>query len=148
MQVLSLDTSAGALLIPVSMIAQILSRSGQAEFSHSLPFIRRSVQWREYRVPLVYSSELLGAEHGSDEIYLRGVVLWPLKGTGATDLFALTSLESPKVITIASDTVLDNSDDEISPSQGARDFIIGGLQAEGQKGYIPDLKLLASSIFQ
>jgi hypothetical protein len=147
MQVLSLETKAGALLVPVSMVAQILSRSEPAEFSHSLPFIRSSVQWREYSVPLVYSSELLGEMQGSDEDYRRGVVFWPLKGTGATDLFALTSLESPKVITIASDTTLTSSQGEKLPSGISSDFIIGGLEAEGQTGYIPDLKHLAASIF-
>ena len=66
MQVLALEFKAGIMLVPFSMVAQIVSRSLIKPFHCSASFVSSSISWRDIEVPLVYSSEMLGAESGSD----------------------------------------------------------------------------------
>jgi len=148
MQVLSLEAHAGLLLIPVSMVAQITSRARQSVLDHELPFIRNSIQWREYDIPLVFSSEMLGAQQGMDDSYLRSVVLWPMNGAGKTDLFALSSLDSPRVIEIEDDTSIAPVEvhDEFN-EDGDSSLTLGLIQLGDKLGIIPDLKYLSELTF-
>jgi len=148
MQVLSLETRAGLLLIPVSMVAQITSRARQSTLDHELPFIRNFIQWREYDIPLIFSSEMLGAQQGMDDSYLRSVVLWPMDGGEKTDLFALSSLDSPRVIEIEDDTRLAPAEvrDEFNEN-GDSSFTLGLIQLGDKLGIIPDLKHLSEQTF-
>ncbi len=153
MQVLSLGTKTGSLLIPLPMVAQIVSRSIHTPYDHNCPFVRESIIWREMSLPLVYCSEMLGEESGADENYIQSVVIWPMKGTEATDLISLTSLVAPHVLNINEDISFienqpesddaDNADDKDSKYQ----FRLGMIQLENQLGIIPDLKLLSDNIF-
>ncbi len=170
MQVLTLKAQPRNLLVPVSMVAQILGHEKEDLYAHSLPFINSCIQWREFRVPLVYASHMLGAPPGSDRNYERAVVLWPMEGTRNTDLFALTSMDSPKVVTIGeesgrSDVVFrlgeqvhgnvviigGESGRSDAPEEAGRtvgsDYVLGGAKLEGAEGLIPDLSALARDIF-
>jgi chemotaxis signal transduction protein len=148
MQVLSLDTHAGLLLVPVSIVAQITSRDRQSAFEHELPFVRSAVQWREYNVPLVFSSEMLGVVQGMDDSYRRSVVLWPMKGGAKTDLFALTSLDSPRVIEIEDDAVAAPVEvGEVFKENSDLGYTLGFIQVGDRLGIIPDLKQLSEKLF-
>ncbi len=148
MQVLSLETHVGLILVPVRIVAQITSRASQSVLDHELSFVRNSIQWREYNVPLVFSSEMLGAVHGTDDTYIRSVVLWPMKGATKTDLFALSSLDSPRVIDIEDDTVAAPIEvGDIFNENSDQGFTLGFIQIGDRLGMIPDLKRLSEKIF-
>jgi hypothetical protein len=148
MQVLSLDTHAGLILVPVSIVAQITSRTRQSALDHELPFVRNSVQWREYNVPLAFSSEMLGAVQGTDDSYLRSVVLWPMKGGAKTDLFALSSLDSPRVMDIGDDVVAAPVEiSDLFSEDRDQGFTLGFIQLGDRLGIIPDLKRLSEKLF-
>ena len=148
MQVLSLDTHFGLILVPVSIVAQITSRGRQSDLDYELSFIRNSIQWREYDIPLVFSSEMLGAEKGGDDAYLRSVILWPMRGGDKTDLFALSSLDSPRVIGIEDDAGIAPVEigDEFNENSDP-EFTLGFIQLGDRLGIIPDLKRLSEKIF-
>ena len=146
MQVLTLKAQPRNLLVPVSMVAQILGHEKEEVYAHSLPFVSSSIQWREFRVPLVYSSHMLGAAPGSDRNFERAVVLWPMEGTRNTDLFALTSMDSPRVVTIGDGS----GQSEVLEEAGRladSGYVLGGAELEGAEGVIPDLSALARDIF-
>ncbi len=148
MQVLSLDTQSGLLLIPVSMVAQITSRTEESSLAHDLTFIRSSIRWREYQIPLLFSSEVLGANQGADDAYLRSVALWPMKGSKITDLFALSSLDSPRVVSIESE--VSSAPIEIHDEfneHGDSSFVLGIIELGEKLGIIPDLKSLSEEVF-
>ena len=142
MKVLSLDTRAGSLLVPVSMVAQVLASSNRRPYDHRQPYVSYEINWREYAMPLINSSEALGAATIADESYSRAVVLWPLKGCRQTDFFAFTSTQAPKII------VVDDSA-KLLPSTMQKEirYAAGVIQVESRLGIIPDLKNLAQDLF-
>ncbi len=147
MQVLNLTIKPGNVLIPVSMVAQIIGREGFADFDGTLPCVRNSIAWRDYTIPLVDSQALWGDGEGG-EFIARSVVLWPMKGSGPGDMIALSSLESPRVLNIASDSVILNSEKEQGEKQGGeQDYILGRMRVESGMGIIPDLIKLSASIY-
>ena len=149
MQVLALEFKAGNILIPISMVAQIVSRSLVKPLHCNADFVSSTISWRDIKIPLVYSSEMLGAESGSDSEFERAVILWPMKGNQAKDLFALTSIGSPHVVTIEADVKrLKDSGSSIVPKESARKYVLDYLQVEGKPSVIPDLRLISSLIFQ
>jgi chemotaxis signal transduction protein len=146
MQVLTVQAQQGYILIPVSMVAQIVSKSEDVSSSHSSGYIRSTIVWREYRIPLINSSEMLGANQGSDEEYDRAVILWPMKGSRSVDLFAFTSLESPRVITI--DKNIEKLEiDTTSISKQSIELVLQILDIDGKAGFIPNLKKLSKLAF-
>ena len=149
MQVLALESIVGNILVPVSMVAQIVSRSLTKPFQSYADFVSSSIDWRDIEIPLIYSSEMLGAESGADAEFERAVVLWPMKGRQAADLFALTSMGSPHVVSIDEDTkrMEDNGSSVIS-NESAREYVLDYLQIEGHPAVIPDLRLISNLVFQ
>jgi len=145
MQVLALEFKAGIMLVPISMVAQIVSRSLIKPFHCSASFVSSSISWRDIEVPLVYSSEMLGAESGSDAEFERAVLLWPK----ATDLFALTSMGSPHVVTIDEDIKrLEDEGSSIVSKESAKQYVLDYLQVDEKPAVIPDLRLISNLIFQ
>ena len=140
MQVVTLKMSSGHLLVPVSIVAQIIGSSGLSAYDGRLPSVRNAITWRDYRIPLVFSSELCGAPEGSDEDFERSVVLWPMKGAGATDMIALSSQNSPRVVNITPDSGM--GDQAVYG-----DFSLGTVSVEGGLGIIPDLEKLSNTIY-
>ena len=142
MKVLSLDTRVGSLLIPVSMVAQVLVSSNSRPFEHRQSFVNHEINWREYTMPLINSSEALGALKIVDEDHSRAVVLWPLKGFKQTDFLAFTSTEAPKIV------VLDESVQAL-PATNLKEirYASGVVQIGSRLGIIPDLKHLAQDVF-
>ncbi|NKB64202.1 MAG: hypothetical protein GKR95_19500 [Gammaproteobacteria bacterium] len=142
MKVLSLDTRAGSLLIPVSMVAQVLASSNQRLCDHRQPYISYEINWREYSMPLINGSEALGATPIVDEDYSRAVVLWPLHGFGKNDFFAFSSREAPKIVVIDEAMTL-------LPSTILKEirYAAGVIQIGSRLGVIPDLKTLAHDVF-
>lgn len=147
MQVLALDYQSGFILVPVSMVAQIVSHSNTKEYSCDLKFLSTSVNWREMEIPLVNSSEMLGADSGADKASRRAVILWPMKGCKPADLFALTSTGSPQVVTISAENKRISLENGIVKSESAKKFTLDCLDIEGKPGIIPDLKLLSTLIY-
>jgi hypothetical protein len=131
------------------MVAQIVSRSLIKPFNCSASFVSSSISWRDIEVPLVYSSEMLGAESGSDAEFERAVLLWPMKGSQATDLFALTSMGSPHVVTIDEDIKrLEDEGSSVVSKESARQYVLDYLQVDEKPAVIPDLRLISNLIFQ
>lgn len=164
MQVLSLLTANGPLLIPVGMVAQIVSHGEHSAFTHQLSFVRHSIQWRELNIPLVFSSEMLGSNPDTDDSYIRSVILWPMKGTKNNDLFALTSLDSPKVLIVEDKDIAlesekklnnenllevesDEEDIEFDHDEPANAYTLGVIRLGEVAGYIPNLKTLSEKLF-
>lgn len=146
MQILTVQAQQGYILIPVSMVAQIVSKSEHVPISHSSGFIHNAIAWREYRIPLINSSEMLGAIQGSDEEYDRAVIVWPMKGSRSVDLFAFTSLESPRVITI-DEKIGKLEIDTDSVNKESLELVLQILDIDSKAGFIPDLKQLSKLVF-
>ena len=142
MQVLALDTRVGLLLIPVSMVAQILASANQRPLDHRQSYVSNEISWREYSMPLINSSQALGATSLSNENYSRAVVLWPLKGYKKNDFFAFSSEKAPRVIVIEEGT-------KLLPATMLKEirYAKGIIEVENQLGIIPDLNTLTQDIF-
>ena len=140
MQVVVLKIDAGHLLVPVSIVAQITSSSDPTPYQGNLPFVRNTIAWRDFRVPVVNSSELCGAPAGADDAFERTVVLWPMQGAGATDMFGLTSQNSPRVVNIPTDSAQ-------AEAPVNSDYVLGAVSVEGGLGIIPDLEKISRNLF-
>lgn len=147
MQVLSITSTRGGLFIPLSIVAQVIRNSEGRDWDSELDFVESTVNWRDYSVPLVKSSELLGAGINADRNYNRAVVLWPMKSGGKTDLFALTSLDSPRVLTI------DSSLESIKTAEDLElvnhnPYLLDAVEIDGIRGFIPNLDTISSHLFK
>ena len=140
MQVVTLKVDSGHLLVPVSIVAQITSSAELTPYEGNLPFVRNAITWRNFRVPLVNSSELCGAPAGADDEFERAVVLWPMQGAKASDMIGLTSQNSPRVINVSDDSVQAESSID-------SDYVLGAVSIEGGLGIIPDLEKISRNLF-
>ena len=149
MQVLSLETGLGMVLVPVGMVAQVVSQTNRIDSSISkLDFVRGSIGWRDMEVPLVMSSELLGMKKGVDEGFERAVILWPMQGTNNTNLFALTSYQSPQVITLTEENKSVDFTPDVGLCEGGKiNYSLGVVELSTGIGIIPDLKGLSKDLF-
>lgn len=144
MQVLALDTAFGSILVPVGTVAQIVNRSSEEPMEHPLPFVRTKMRWQGLDIPVVYSSEMLGGTDGSDADFMRAVVLWPMKGSAPTELFALSSQHSPNVLELDESTAADMSRKEMD---GDGSFVLSCINLGDGTGIIADLNLISRKIF-
>ena len=143
MKVLALETKLGPLLVPVSMVAEILGVMKLQQSSYQRGWILGDFHWREYLVPLVCSAGALGADMEESTQYARTVILWPMKDSSPVNFFALTGLGAPRVIDIDSEPAPDQSG-----ITGQLDHLLGYVQLKDRIGIIPDLKNLAHEIFR
>ena len=93
-------------------------------------------------MPLINSSEALGATPILDEDYSRAVVLWPLLGFKKNEFLAFTSREAPRIVVIDEAMAL-------LPSTMLKEirYAAGVIQVGNRLGIIPDLKTLAQDVF-
>ena len=148
MQVLTVGTSMGLLLIPIGMVAQVVSRSETQELQTDLPFARNQIMWRDLQLPLLFSSEMLGGDSGSDDAYQRVVIVWPMQGADRTQLFGFSSLDSPITVSIdKSASYMGVSDLSRKHGTDLTMVSLGALNMGDQIGVIPNLKNISDSLF-
>ena len=153
-RVLALETSLGAVLIPLNLIADIVnlsetpmpvdSANGGLFRRDSAPggpnLVRRNFDWRGFQVPLIDAAAAVGAPSRPLGRGARAVVLRPLQGNRATAFFALASDGAPSLLEIA----------EHAPSVTPReppDNALGCVQLQRRIGIVPDLCRIAQGIF-
>jgi len=142
MQVLSLNAQGFQVLVPVSMVAQILGTAPlsnpKSEVVQSMPFLCGNFQWREYQVPLfdISAMHVSGAAGSS---YERMVVLWPLASAGKRAFFALTSLGPPRVVDINEGSIAGHLPDF--------KYMSGSVNLPDGLGIVPDLQKLSDQYF-
>jgi hypothetical protein len=140
MQVLSLFADGFQVLLPVSMVAQIIGRTQVIEAEPVVRGMAGKISWREFEVPLLLTSELMAAKTGKDESYERIVVLWPMKSAGNQGFLSLTSLGPPRVIDIE-----DQTSPAITPDLN---YLMGAVVLDNGVGAIPDIDLISSDIYR
>ena len=146
-RVVALETRLGPVLIPVSMVAEIVARVQiDTQPSDDAPdWVCGDFHWRGLRLPLIDSAGALGGglretrpEHAA--------ILRPMKGGKPDAFFALTSNAPPTVIEIDSSPVVPPPS---APNQGGRlTNLLGRVQIERRIGIIPDLAGLARQLFR
>ena len=151
MQVLSIPVNNYQLLLPISMVAQIIGKVAIAdpksvsasaaakggEVSHRCLY--GMVKWKEYDLPLIRSSELIGQSRKADESYERMVILWPMKSATNRAFIGLTSLGAPRVVDITEQPFA-NINADLS-------YSLGVVQLDGSLGVVPDIDRLSSELF-
>jgi len=93
-------------------------------------------------MPLINSSEALGAAPVHDESYSRAVVLWPLKGFKKNEFFAFSSIKAPEIVAIDEQV-------KVLPSTMLKEirYAAGVIEIDSRLGIVPDLKSLAQDVF-
>ena len=141
MQVLSISAQDLKVLLPVNMVAQIIGRSNLDpgsgdDFKSNAGHFR----WREYSVPLLRTSQLMGGSQSADDNYERIVVLWPMKSATSRSFIGLTSLAPPRVVEITD-----------QPSVTAPDeaqYVMDCLRIENELALIPDIERISRELFK
>jgi len=141
MQVLTLAGQDFKVLLPVNMVAQIIGRStvtppSDGEFKS----LAGSFRWREYGVPLLRTSELMGKSSTADEDYERIVVLWPMKSASSRSFIGLTSLAPPRVVEI--------TDQPSAEMITEMPYALVCLQLENELAVIPDIDQVSRDLFE
>lgn len=141
MKVLAIAANNYQLLLPISMVAQIvgldtINRSPDIQHEH----LAGLVTWRGYDIPLIRSSELTGQRLNADQEFERIVILWPMKSASNRSFLALTSMTAPRVIEIDREQLI-STKTRIPYSQGVVQLDDAGF------GIIPDIARLAAEIY-
>ena len=140
MQVLSLPTNSYQLLVPISMVAQIVGRSNIAEsldINHD--HLAGMIVWRDYDVPLIRSSELTGQGLNADQGFERMVILWPMKSASNRAFIALTSMGAPRVIEVDTQQMIS--------METPVPYSIGVVELDAGLGVIPDISRLSEELY-
>ncbi len=150
-RVVALETRLGPVLIPVSMVAEIVARvqMDRPPSDDAPDWVCGDFHWRGLRLPLIDSAGALGG--GMRETRPEhAAILRPMKGGKPDAFFALTSSAPPTVIEI------DSAPPPLSPvapppsggSGGRLTHLLGRVQIERRIGIIPDLTSLARQLFR
>ncbi|MGI9317155.1 MAG: chemotaxis protein CheW [bacterium] len=141
MQVLSLTAQGLKILLPVNMVAQIIGRAKLVQDpAQRFKSNAGDFRWREYSVPLLRTSELVGASESADDEYERIVVLWPMKSASSRSFIGLTSLAPPRVIEISGQPSAERPADT--------QYILDCVQLDGDLGLIPDIDQVSRDLFE
>ena len=143
MQALIVDNPKGAILIPVSLVAQIISREQMQPTVRQVPFLLGELPWREFHVPVISGCSVLGGDTADDKAFQRAVILWPMKGGKTTDFFAITSHDAPRVVNIENQPF---SDADVAAAFDAR-YCMGCVDLPDGLAAIPDLNRIADEVF-
>ena len=141
MQVLSLTARDAKILLPVNLVAQIIGRASldsntELKFDSSAGTFR----WREYSVPLLRTSQLMGGEESADDEYERIVVLWPMKSATSRSFIGLTSLMPPRVIDITNQPSADPPAD--TP------YLMDCVRVNNEIALIPDIDQVSRDLYE
>ncbi len=101
MQILSIPARGFQLLVPVSMVAQVIARVASTPTALEIQGLDGMIRWNDLRLPLFRTSELMGGKPSDDGDYRQIVVLWPMRSAGRQSYLALTSLDTPEVVPAA-----------------------------------------------
>ena len=157
-RVVLLETSRGTLVIPATMVAEIVSTpqspAHEAEHEHEHKWISGDFLWRGCTVPLIDSGAIFAdvvddaAADDTDDTERKqtkhgkyAVILLPMKERQPDEFFALCGFAAPSVIEI---------DDQAAaaPDTGqAPQHLLGYVQLEQRLGLVPDLNAVAHGIF-
>lgn len=141
MQALTIAGQDFKALLPVNMVAQIIGRSAVTPASDDkFKSLAGNFRWREYGVPLLRTSELMGKSSTADEDYERIVVLWPMKSASSRSFIGLTSLAPPRVVEIT-----DQPSSEIITEMP---YALGCLRLENELVVIPDIDQISRDLFE
>jgi chemotaxis signal transduction protein len=140
MQVLSISAQNLKVLLPVNMVAQIIGRTNLDPGSnHEFRSNAGQFRWREYSVPLLRTSQLMGGSQSADDDYERIVVLWPMKTATSRSFIGLTSLTPPRVVEITDHPSVEAPTD-------AR-YVMDCLRIENEVALIPDIDQVSTELF-
>lgn len=127
------------LLLPNATISEVLSYSAPEPVEAAPDWLLGRLRWRGWRLPLVAFPVLSG--QGGDEASLgsKVVVLKALGGDARLPFFALLTQGFPRLVTIAADGLLDESD-----GQGdALPFAVSArVRLNDDIAYIPDIDVI------
>ena len=158
-RVVLLETSRGTLVIPATMVAEIVSTTQspahEPEHEHEHEWISGDFLWRGCTVPLIDSAEIFAdvvddaddtddtddTERKQTKHGKYAVILLPMKERQPDEFFALCGFAAPSVIEI---------DDQAAaaPDTGqAPQHLLGYVQLEQRLGLVPDLNAVAHGIF-
>jgi hypothetical protein len=143
MQALFINAGTGNLIIPVSVVAQIVGAVAVAPSRYDHEAIIGDITWRTFSMPLVRSSVMLGEGAEGDSGFERAVILWPMKQCKETEFFALTCFGSPRVVDARALAAPEPSEKTLPSSK-----ILGYIQVESELAAVPDLGKVARDLFE
>ena len=154
-RVVLLETSRGTLVIPATMVAEIVSTpqspAHESKHEHEHEWISGDFLWRGCTVPLINNAVVFAdvvddaddtddAERKQTKHGKYAVILLPMKERQPDEFFALCGFAAPSVIEI--------DDQAVAPDTGqAPQHLLGYVQLEQRLGLVPDLNALAHGIF-
>ena len=139
MQTLAIPADSFHLLIPVSLVAQIVGTQKVNPAAAKIPAQEGYIRWREFDIPLLRSAELITGASGIDSDYQRIIVLWPMKSATKRSFIALTSMGPPRVIDIVSQSAPENAPNF--------KYTLGYVELEDGLGVIPDVERIANTLY-
>ncbi len=159
MRVVVLETSRQPLVIPATMVAEVISTTQPAmhehEPGHEHEWIGGAVEWRGFTVPVINAAVFANddaadaddtdaADAGSNQTKHRkyAVILLPMKHRQPDEFFALSSFAAPSVIEIDDQPAAAPTDTGQPPKH-----LLGYVQLKQRLGLVPDLHTLAHGIF-
>jgi len=131
------------LLLPNATISEVLSYSPPELIDDAPAWLLGRLRWRGWRLPLVAFPVLSGQGEGQADLGSKVVVLKALGGDARLPFFALVTQGFPRLVTIASDALLDASDGEGDTLPFA---VSARVRLNDDIAYIPDIDQIERSV--
>ncbi len=154
MRVVVLETPPGPLVIPASLVAEVVGGVEPQPSGREHEWICGDFLWRGFAVPVINNTTAFAADEDADaeesEPCEHAVILWPMKDTRPDEFFALTGSAPPRVVEIApqpAPTPPAAAATATATANGQPPNLLGYVQIDRRTGLIPDLKSLAHGIF-
>lgn len=127
------------LLLPNATISEVLSYSPPEPVDGAPDWLLGRMRWRGWRLPLVAFPVLSGQGGEEADLGSKVVVLKALGGDARLPFFALLTQGFPRLVTIAADALLDDSDGD----GDALPFAVSArVRLNDDVAHIPDIDLI------
>ncbi len=135
---------AGArLLLPNATIAEVLSYAPPEPVEGSPEWLLGKIRWRGWQLPLVAFAELAGVGREPAALGSKVVVLKALGGNAQAPYFAILSQGFPRLVTVARDGLVADSDNAPLPVG-----VQSRVMMNEDTAFVPDLGVVESLISQ
>lgn len=142
MQVVALQMTSGMLLIPLSMVAEVVGVQKLQPATSQCEWVEGEFHWSGLKVPLLNVLRAFDCNAATDQPCESVVILWPMKSGEADAFFAVTAPGYPTLLEI--DSRLPATEPDCAEPMST---LLGGVQLDHCIGMIPDLNSMARQIF-
>jgi chemosensory pili system protein ChpC len=135
----------GRVLLPNATVSEVITFALPEPVPNAPHWLLGRIRWRGWRLPLISFARLAGYSDKEGELGAKVVVLKALGGNPKIPYFAMLTQGFPRLVTVAADALLIDTDAELDIG-GLRPGVLNPVLLRDDPAVIPDLAQIESLI--